>query len=141
MPPLRRTFSGVSTEMRADNSDFLTGVGETYELQDSGALVARRRRGDSMDLDDAHWLDPEGGNDQLGPPSLVRVRSHGLSKAKLDRPPRLCVRFRLRELVVPVSTDTGAHSHTQHEHPVGLAVPDFAQRFPKVGGGESVGRR
>ena len=42
--PLRRVFSGVSTEMRADNSDFLTGVGETYELQDSGALVARRDR-------------------------------------------------------------------------------------------------
>ena len=46
----------------------------------------------------------------------------------------------MHELLVPVSTDTGAHSHTQHEHPVGLAVPDFAQRFPKVGGGESVGR-
>ena len=46
----------------------------------------------------------------------------------------------MHELLVPVSAHTGGHSHPQHEHPVGLAVPDFAQRFPKVGGGESVGR-
>lgn len=150
--PLRRVFSGVSTEMRADNSDFLTGVGETYELQDSGALVARRdrqrSRGDSLDMDfsigelegdgsgeggDGSTMDVDGSgavHNEDG--SMVRMRSvGGLSRPGFDRPPRIRVQFRLRQLSTPSSrSPTAAYTHTQHPHPVALASGDFSKRFP-----------